>query len=183
MENQFAIISDSKQTMIVAGVLGAMAAIGGTVAAVNYFKNKKLKARALVATVAPEQREEESFGEVYLTNVAFNRLFKKTENELAFEPGFHNGTGYFDPMTRMDMDLNQVVKTTSDDGRKIVVIGGGENRNVVVFCRYSNNKDRYVMQVEGKCVQLTSEHIHDIVNADDKYLAAKTILVTVQEQA
>jgi hypothetical protein len=65
-------------------------------------------------------------------------------SEIAYNPDWANGTGYFDRAVYGDhapvIENGKVVKSVDEDGRKILIIGFSLG-NVVVFERYAAKKE------------------------------------------
>ena len=73
-------------------------------------------------------------------NMYFEQAFAQCTQEIAFNPAWHNGTGYFDNCAegaKAPAVCNGTpVKCISDDGRKIIILGTIAGR-VVVFQRHA----------------------------------------------
>lgn len=106
----------------VTAILGA-ALIGG--AAVKGIKNK-IKSKK----TTPAKPQSAAFPH-------FVELYDSIDHKLTFDPAWKNGTGYFDPLTRMDLGLKAGEMATSVDehGRRMIIVGTPLG-NVVAFERY-----------------------------------------------
>lgn len=78
----------------------------------------------------------------------FDEVINQVENCIPFNPDWNNGTGYLDKATK-DASLNlgkgEMARSltiddegTDFDNRRILIIGLGDGRNIVVFERHNN---------------------------------------------
>lgn len=69
----------------------------------------------------------------------FRQALKEITTVIPFNPEWHNGTGYFDPLVKVNVDLpyGGRFKTETENGRKIIGIVTPFG-NVVVFERYAD---------------------------------------------
>lgn len=67
----------------------------------------------------------------------FNKFFNACNDVVEFDPSWKNGTGYLDGVCHQEnlVGSGQVVKTTDDHGRKVLIAGTNQGP-VVVFERY-----------------------------------------------
>lgn len=63
--------------------------------------------------------------------------------QVEFKPEYHNGTGYFDPITKIDLG-SEIVKMVDENGRRIVVIPC-PRQNVVLNERYRDDQQSVVI--------------------------------------
>lgn len=76
---------------------------------------------------------------ITLAQEQFQALFRDTPRTFPqFDPKFHNGTGYFDRLCKID--LQHPTKTVDENNRKIVVIPMADKENIVIFERYRKNE-------------------------------------------
>lgn len=66
-----------------------------------------------------------------------------TIEQVEFKPEYHNGTGYFDPIAKVDLG-SEIVKMVDENGRRIVVIPC-PRQNVVLNERYRDDQERVVI--------------------------------------
>lgn len=83
------------------------------------------------------------------TQALFQKVFSNTEIEtIPFNPKWSNGTGYFDHAVEGDeapvLAPGRIVKSATPGGRKILIVGTPIG-NVVIFQRYDDRDDIYVM--------------------------------------
>ena len=70
----------------------------------------------------------------------FKAHFEKITEELPYDKAWENGTGYFDPATKLALEPGKMVKSRSLKGRRIILIGTRFG-TVVVFDRYTEQDD------------------------------------------
>lgn len=72
----------------------------------------------------------------------FNDKFETITNNIAFDPAWKNGTGYFDHAVEKDLGLRDgdLGRSTDEHGRRIILIGTMFG-NVVLFERFAPDQD------------------------------------------
>lgn len=72
-------------------------------------------------------------------NTLFSAAFNAAE-KVEFNAQYHNGTGYFDRMTKIEVPAGEVRACLSDDNRRIVLLGTIVG-TIAVFDRYSDQSE------------------------------------------
>ena len=70
----------------------------------------------------------------------FQRVFRETKSEVPFDTSWDNGTGYLDGAVSYPVSPGEMVKTTDNYGRRVIMIGTRLG-TVVVFDRYKGQTD------------------------------------------
>lgn len=75
---------------------------------------------------------------------AFEQLFNRIEHEVECGDQCHNGTGYFNPMTRFVIETDATF--VDKDGRRGIAISAGDEGCLIFFERYVGGEGPIVMQ-------------------------------------
>jgi len=106
----------------------------------------------------------------------FFDCYKDVSEVIPYNPQWENGTGYLDYIVKEDgpkIEIGKVVKTETQFGRKILVVGTRLG-NVAVFQRFSDREDVIVSHVARKLLDtglpikdnlVTQEKLHLILGA------------------
>lgn len=70
----------------------------------------------------------------------FQRIFREIQTEVPFDPSWANGTSYLDGAVDYPLSPGEMVKTTDNYGRRVIMIGTRFG-TVVVFDRYQGQTD------------------------------------------
>ena len=76
----------------------------------------------------------------------FEKRFNAIQTFIPFKPEWHNGTGYFDALTRYPLQPGDIAKSRDENGRRIILMGTRFG-TVAVFDRYNDqtNGGTYVV--------------------------------------
>ena len=82
--------------------------------------------------------------------IDFKSRFNAIQTFIPFKPEWHNGTGYFDALTRYPLQPGDIAKMRDENGRRIILMGTRFG-TVVVFDRYKDQTDGgvYVVNHNG----------------------------------
>lgn len=111
---------------------------------------KKYNAKsAKVATKKPSATLTQP--EIYLMKTMREKW--ASMKNIAFNPEWHNGTGYFNNLTKAEFEgvaANEFVATSDENDRKIVIFVVQPGMNIVFFERYSSDEvkkyKKYIIQ-------------------------------------
>lgn len=108
----------------------------------------------------------------------FESRYAAVQREIEFKPTWGNGTGYFDgavrdPQLREQVAVGEVVKTSDEYNRKILIVGTHKGL-VVVFPRYNDTLDPIVFNMPYEIKQaagigsatLTLHDLHLLLGTD-----------------
>ena len=70
----------------------------------------------------------------------FQRVFSEIQSEVPFDASWANGTGYLDDAVSYPLPPGEMVKTTDNYGRRVILIGTRFG-TVVVFDRFKGQTD------------------------------------------
>jgi len=98
----------------------------------------------------------------------FMMLWRRADTDIAFDPQWENGTGYFDHACSMvELKRGETARSQDEAGRKILLIGtsGG---TIVIFKRYSNENNLALVSNSPKR-SLVDLQVSSPVKLDDVY--------------
>lgn len=89
----------------------------------------------------------------------FNTLVSTIKETLGYDSSWSNGTGYFDGAVSgpaaPHLAFGQMAKSVDPKGRRIAILGQGDDGNIVIFDRYSG-ADSPVVYNAPQCVSPSS---------------------------
>lgn len=107
----------------------------------------------------------------------FDDAFAAASSTIDFKNEYHNGTGYFNDLCTIALAHNEVVRTTDDNGRKIIVIGSGNagKPNAVVFQRYTDQY-KIIVQMGPFNLSASGQELKNIFDAQNQHATARAFL-------
>lgn len=119
----------NKSILVGAGVVVGLVGVS--------FLAKRAMKTEVVAPVAASVVEQAPVAKAAPATVhAFMKVHNNVRKEVAYDPSWANGTGYFDGAIAVPLKKGEVARSLSDDGRRIILIGT-ENGTAVFFERYT----------------------------------------------
>lgn len=153
--------------LVIGGIVGGVVFVGAVIGTVIVRKRKAKKVADFESAMASEAEyvpNPELVAEANQLRAehSFGKRWDEVTASISFDPAWHNGTGYFDHASKVDLPVGSIYRSTDECGRRLLLIGTVQG-TLVLFERYSQGWEIYAIAVSGKheARRLITEHCND----------------------